>query len=82
MMSGMAEDQDKQKGDKDWRNAMMMAGFALAIPFTIGVPAYLGWLADNYYQSAPLWFLVGIFGGLLVTAFDIFKLLKRFGSFK
>ena len=44
----MAQDSDKRKGDRDWRNAMMMAGFALVIPFTIGVPVYLGWLADNH----------------------------------
>lgn len=78
----MAADDDKRKSDRDWRNALMMGGFALAIPFTMGVPAYLGWLADNHYQTAPLWFLVGLFAGILTTAFDIYKLLKRFGSFK
>ena len=78
----MAADDDNRKGDKDWRSAMAMAGLALAIPFTIGAPAYLGWLADNHYNTAPLWFLVGLFAGLLTTAFDIYKLLKRFGQFK
>ena len=78
----MAQDSDKRKGDRDWRNAMMMAGFALVIPFTIGVPVYLGWLADNHYSTTPLWFLVGLFVGLLITAYDIYKLLKQFGSLK
>lgn len=82
MMSAMAGDDDKRKSDREWRNAMLMAGFALAIPFTIGIPTYLGWYADKRYETAPLWFLVGLFLGLLTTAFDIYKLLKKFGSFK
>jgi F0F1-type ATP synthase assembly protein I len=78
----MADEDKNQKGNINWRQAMMTAGLALSIPFMIGIPAYLGWLADKRFQTAPLWFLVGLFAGLISTAVDIYKLLKRFGQFK
>jgi F0F1-type ATP synthase assembly protein I len=78
----MADEDKNQKGNINWRQAMMTAGLALSIPFMIGIPVYLGWLADKHYQTAPLWFLVGLFAGLISTAVDIYKLLKRFGQFK
>jgi F0F1-type ATP synthase assembly protein I len=78
----MADEDKNQKGNINWRQAMMTAGLALSIPFMIGIPAYLGRLADKHYQTAPLWFLVGLFAGLISTAVDIYKLLKRFGQFK
>jgi F0F1-type ATP synthase assembly protein I len=78
----MDEDEKKQKGDINWRQALTTVGLAMSIPFMIGIPAYLGWLADQHYATAPLWFLVGLFAGLISTAVDIYKLLKRFGQFK
>jgi F0F1-type ATP synthase assembly protein I len=76
------EEDKKQKGDVDWRQAVTTVGLALSIPFMIGLPAYLGWLADNRFDTYPLWFLVGLLLGLISTALDIYKLLKRFGQFK
>ena len=78
----MAADDDKQKDDATWRQAMVSVGLALAIPWIMGLPAYVGWLADNHYHTTPLWFLVGLFIGLISTAVDIYKLMKRFGQFK
>jgi F0F1-type ATP synthase assembly protein I len=78
----MAEDDEKQKGDIDWRQALMSVGLAFAIPWMIGIPAYLGWLVDNHYNTTPLWFIVGLILGLLSAIVDIYKLLKRFGQFK
>jgi F0F1-type ATP synthase assembly protein I len=78
----MDEDEKKEKGDINWRQALMTAGLAMSIPFMIGIPVYLGWLADQYFNASPLWFLVGLFAGLISTAVDIYKLLKRFGQFK
>jgi F0F1-type ATP synthase assembly protein I len=76
------EDDKNQKGDINWRQALTTVGLAMSIPFMIGVPAFLGWYADKHYDTAPLWFLVGLFAGLIGTAVDIYKLLKRFGQFK
>lgn len=78
----MASDNDKQKDDASWRQALLTVGLALAIPWIMGLPAYFGWLLDNRFQTTPLWFLVGLFIGLLSTAIDIYKLMKRFGQFK
>jgi F0F1-type ATP synthase assembly protein I len=78
----MPSDDEKQGGGVSWRQAVMMAGLALALPWMIAVPAFAGWYIDKQYATAPLWFLVGFFAGLIGAAFDIYKLLKRFGQFK
>jgi F0F1-type ATP synthase assembly protein I len=78
----MAADDEKQKDDINWRQALMTVGLAFAIPWMIGIPAYLGYLADNHYNTTPRWFIVGLILGLLSAIVDIYKLLKRFGQFK
>jgi F0F1-type ATP synthase assembly protein I len=77
----MATD-DENKGGVSWRQAVTTVGMALSIPWMIGVPAFLGWYIDKRAGSWPLWFLIGLFLGLISTAFSIYKLLKRFGQFK
>ncbi|HJQ68599.1 MAG TPA: AtpZ/AtpI family protein [Blastocatellia bacterium] len=77
----MATDDDN-KGGVNWRQAMTTVGMALSIPWMIGVPAFLGWYIDKRAGTWPVWFLIGLFLGLLSTAFSIYKLLKRFGQFK
>jgi len=69
-------------GDVSWREAMAAIGLALAIPWVIGVPAYIGWYLDRKYGTWPLWFIVLILLGLMGAAADIYKLLKQFGQFK
>ena len=78
----MATDDENQKGDINWRQALMTVGLAFAIPWMIGIPAYLGYLADNHYTTTPLWFIIGLILGMLSAIVDIYKLLKRFGQFK
>ncbi|MEW6127114.1 MAG: AtpZ/AtpI family protein [Acidobacteriota bacterium] len=78
----MADDEEKPKDDIDWRQALTTVGLAFAIPWMIGVPAYLGWLADKRYETTPLWFIVGLILGLLSMIIDIYKILKRLGQFK
>ena len=78
----MAADDDKKNDGISWRQALAATGLALALPWLIGVPALAGWYVDNHYSTWPLWFLIGLFTGLLSAAFDIYKLLKRFGQFK
>ena len=69
-------------GDVSWREALAAVGLALAIPWVIGVPIYVGWYLDRKYGTWPLWFIVLLLLGLLGAATDIYKLLKRFGQFK
>jgi F0F1-type ATP synthase assembly protein I len=77
-------DDPEQPGGREvsWRQAMGTIGLALAIPWMMGVPAVIGWWLDKKYATAPLWLIVGLVVGLLSTALDIFRLLKRFGQFK
>jgi len=37
---------------------------------------------DKRYSTAPVWLIVGLVVGLVSTALDIYKLLKRFGQFR
>lgn len=78
----MPADDDKQKGEMSWREAVTTAGLALAIPGTIFIPALIGWWIDNKYGTSPLWLLILLFTGLLGAAYDVYKLLKRLGQFK
>jgi predicted F0F1-ATPase subunit len=73
---------NKADGGISWRQAMGTVGLALAIPWMIGVPALIGWWLDEKYATTPLWLIVGLILGLLTTALDIYKLMKRFGQFK
>lgn len=61
---------------------MTTVGLALAIPWMIGVPTLIGWWIDKKYATAPVWFIVGLVAGLVSTAVDIVRLLRRFGQFK
>ena len=78
----MPADDEQQKREMSWREAVTTAGLALAIPGTMFIPALVGWWIDDRYSTSPLWFLIGLFIGLIGTAYDIYKLLKRLGQFK
>ena len=77
-----SSNQDKTTGNMSWRQAMTTVGLALSIPWMIGVPALIGWWVDKRYATAPVWFIVGLVAGLLSTAINIGRLLRRFGQFK
>jgi F0F1-type ATP synthase assembly protein I len=74
--------QQNNSGNMSWRQAMTTVGLALAIPWMIGVPTLIGWWIDKKYETGPVWFIVGLLAGLLGTALDIVRLLRRFGQFK
>lgn len=80
--SGERDKQNKPDGGISWRQAMGTVGLALAIPWMIGVPTLIGWWLDKKYATNPLWLIIGLVLGLLTTAVDIYKLMKRFGQFK
>lgn len=73
---------EEKSGNMTWRQAMTTVGLALAIPWMIGVPTLIGWWIDKEYGTRPVWFIVGLLAGLLGTALDIVRLLRRFGQFK
>jgi F0F1-type ATP synthase assembly protein I len=78
----MPSDDERKRDAADWRQAMTTVGLALAIPWMIAVPALVGWYIDKNYGTWPVWFIIGLSIGLIGTALDIYKLLKRFGQFK
>lgn len=79
----MPFDDNKKRDEKNWRQAMVTVGLALAIPWMIGVPTVIGWYVDTRYTNTyPLFLIIGLLLGLLSIAFDIYALLKRFGQIK
>ena len=48
----------------------------------IGVPALLGWWLDKKFETSPWCLIVGVVLGLVTTALDIYKLMKKFGQLK
>ena len=78
----MPADDEQQKREMSWREAVTTAGLALAIPGTMFIPALVGWWIDDRYSTSPLWFLIGLFIGLIGTAYDIYKHQTRLGQFK
>jgi F0F1-type ATP synthase assembly protein I len=77
----MPTDNDKS-GNVSWREALATVGLALAIPSMIAVPILFGWWLDKKLGTAPVLLIIGLVVGLLSTAFDVYKLLQRFGQFK
>lgn len=71
---------EKPRGETKRGKPLATAGLALAIPGTIFVPALVGWWVDNRYDTSPLWFLIGLFIGLVGAAYDIYKLLHLLGK--
>jgi F0F1-type ATP synthase assembly protein I len=55
---------------------------ALALPWMIAIPAYLGWYLDQRQNSWPRWFIICFLIGLMSAALDLYKLLRKFGQFK
>ena len=78
----MKQNPSSRNRDGGWREAVGAAGLALAIPWMLGIPIYIGIYLDRKYDTAPLWFIIWALLGLLTTAFDIYKLLKKFGQLK
>jgi len=75
-------DEKQQSGGISWRQAVGNVGLALAIPWMIGVPALLGWWLDKKFETSPWCLIIGVVLGLVTTALDIYKLMKKFGQLK
>jgi F0F1-type ATP synthase assembly protein I len=71
---------DKDGSDRGWRQALSAVGLALAIPWLIAMPTWLGWYVDKKYGTSPIFLLIFLFFGLTGSALDIYKILKMFGQ--
>ena len=78
----MPTNDENDNGGISWRTATTTVGLALAIPSMLFVPALIGWWLDRKYGTSPLWLIVGLIVGLVATAFDVYRLLKRLGQLK
>jgi F0F1-type ATP synthase assembly protein I len=49
----------------------------------IAAPALVGWYIDTRYSDTyPLLFIIGLIVGLIATALNIYKIMKKLGQFK
>ena len=44
---------------------------------SVALFAWLGWLADQKLNTAPLFFILGLFGGLASGFYNFYKILKN-----
>jgi len=77
----MPSDNDNRR-DSNWAQALSTVALALAIPSMIAIPALVGWWLDQKFGTSPLWLLVCLFIGLISAAFDVYKMMQKFGQFK
>lgn len=75
-------DENDNRDGISWRAATTTVGLALAIPSMLFVPALVGWWIDRKYDTSPLWLIIGLVIGMVATAFDVYRLLKRLGQLK
>jgi F0F1-type ATP synthase assembly protein I len=66
----------------NWGQALAAVGQALAIPWLIFIPAYVGRQLDLKYGTGRLWFIIFLVLGILATVLDIYRLTKRFQRMK
>jgi F0F1-type ATP synthase assembly protein I len=79
----MPADNNKRNGGANWRQALTTVGLALSIPWMIAAPALVGWYIDTRYSDTyPLLFIIGLIVGLIATALNIYKIMKKLGQFK
>ncbi len=78
---------EKQKNDdQDSQISSLTSAYRKAIPYlnlvyvliaSIAMIGALGWFIDEYFQTRPIFILIGIFAGLGVGSYSFFKSLNR-----
>lgn len=73
---------EPDKNDSGWGQALAAVGQALAIPWLIFIPAWVGRQIDLKYGTGNLWFIIFLVFGVMATVLDIYRLIKRFRRMK
>jgi len=70
--------QENEKKDLKKSLSLLTLGTELTIP--IVVFALIGYWVDTEYQSQPTWMIIGLFVGLLVGAYNFWKIIRNLGQ--
>lgn len=66
-----------------YRKAAPYISSVYALIASIALFAWLGWLADHKWPAMqPMYFIIGMFVGLLIGFYNIYKILKNIDSDK
>jgi F0F1-type ATP synthase assembly protein I len=73
------EDQDSQFSNLSsaYRKAMPYLNLVYVLMASIIMIGALGWFIDDYFQTKPLYTIIGIFAGLGLGFYSFFKGLKQ-----
>lgn len=61
-----------------WMSALRFMGVGVYVGVSIFLGVYLGSLLDGKYETTPVFTLIGLFLGLAVAGWGIYKMLKAF----
>lgn len=60
-----------------YRKAMPYINIFYVLAAAMALLGWLGWLADAKFQTKPVFFLIGLFSGMILGFYNLFKLLKN-----
>jgi F0F1-type ATP synthase assembly protein I len=62
---------------RSYRKAMPYINGFYVLAAAVALMGWLGWIADAYLNTKPVFFLIGLFVGMFIGFYNMFKLLKK-----
>lgn len=69
--------EEKQNNKKEFQKSMSLLTLGTELTIPIVVFALLGYWVDTEYNSQPIWMVIGLFVGLLVGAYNFWKIIRK-----
>lgn len=69
--------EEKQNNKKEFQKNMGLLTLGTELTIPIVVFALLGYWVDTEYNSQPTWMVIGLFVGLLVGAYNFWKIIRK-----
>lgn len=68
---------EKQNNKKEFQKSMSVLSIGTELTIPIVVFALLGYWVDTEYNSQPTWMVTGLFVGLIVGAYNFWKIIRK-----
>ena len=75
-------DSDLSGFARAFRKAAPYVNSVYVMMASIALFAWLGWLADEKWSMRPMFFIIGLFVGLITGFYNFYKILKNLDSDK
>lgn len=69
--------EDNQNNKKEFQRGMSLLTLGTELTIPIVVFALLGYWVDTEYSSQPTWMVTGLFVGLIVGAYNFWKIIRK-----